>query len=244
MCIGYLHYNGGFGKIKVNFHWERNDEDIDASKTKSMKLVILSHNVRGLNDLDKVIRERYFLNTVTPKADVVLIQEHKMRGRDLDGLGNRLMAGTTSWIPEAAPGERSWINPNAAGKGGVGIILVNKYEKLVSEHGTLYENRVVWIRLVGIEGGNIGIACVYTPSIPTERRHLWHLMMDSHPKDYNWIIGGDLNMTERREDKSNECGRAISEQKDVAGMSSLVHYRCNICLYIRVDLDSHGTMGK
>lgn len=88
-----------------------------------------------------------------------------------------------------AMGERSWINPNAAGRGGVGIILANKYAKLVTEHGTLYENRVVWIKLEGIEGCNIGIACVYAPNIPMERRHLWQLMMDFLPKDCKWIIG-------------------------------------------------------
>lgn len=30
-------------------------------------------------------------------------------------------------------------------------------------------------------------------------------------KDYNWIIEGDLNMTERPNDKSNDCGRTIND---------------------------------
>lgn len=43
---------------------------------------------------------------------------------------------------------------------------------LVTDHGFLYNDRVVWIKLEGIEGGNVGIACVYAPNIPTKRRHL------------------------------------------------------------------------
>lgn len=62
-----------------------------------------------------------------------------------------------------------------------------------------------------MEGGNLGLACIYMPNIPTERRHLWHIMVDVLPKDYEWIIGGDFNMTERVQDKSNGCGRAISD---------------------------------
>ena len=162
-----------------------------------MKWNIITHNIRGLNDLDNIAKESCFLKSLTPRIDVVMIQEHKLRGRALENLGTRLMPEYASWILEAALGERSWLNPNAAGKGGVGIILAQKYAKLVMTHGALYDNRVVWIKMEGIEGGNIGIACVYAPNIPTERRHLWHIMVDSLPKDCEWIIGGDFNMTER-----------------------------------------------
>ena len=83
--------------------------------------------------------------------------------------------------------------------------------RLVTEHGALYDDRVVWIKLEGIEGGNIGITCIYAPNIPTDRRHLWHIMVDALPKDYEWIIGGDFNMTKRPQNKSNDCGRGISD---------------------------------
>lgn len=84
-------------------------------------------------------------------------------------------------------------------------------QNFVTEHGALYDNRVVWIKMEGVEGGNIGVACVYAPNIPTDRRHIWYLMMEPLPKDCDWIVGGDFNMTERPQDKSNDCGRAISE---------------------------------
>ena len=111
---------------------------------------------------------------------------------------------------EAAPGESSWINSNAAGNGGVGIKLASKYAKLVTEHGPLYDNRFVWLKMEGMEGGKIGFACLYAPNKPTEKRHLWHLMADNLPKDCDWIIGGDFNMTKRSEDKSHDCERKIT----------------------------------
>lgn len=72
--------------------------------------------------------------------------------------------------------------PNAAGRVGVGIILANKYVKLVITHGTIYEDRVVWIKFEEVEGGNIGIAYIYAPNIPTKDKHCWHLTMDFRPK--------------------------------------------------------------
>ena len=76
-----------------------------------------------------------------------MIQEHKLRGKALEDLGSRLMAGCANWILEASPNERKWINPNAASKGGVGIVLSHKYARLVTKDGGLYEDRVVWIKL-------------------------------------------------------------------------------------------------
>ena len=80
-------------------------------------------------------------------------------------------------------------------RGVAGILLSHKYARLIPMHGA--KNKVVWIKLEGVEGGNISIACVYAPNIPTERRHLWHIMVDSLPKDCEWIFGGDFNMKER-----------------------------------------------
>ena len=93
------------------------------------------------------------------------------------------MSGCASWVLEVAPGERSWINPNAVRKGGVGILLANKYARLVTATGSLYKDRVIWIELEGVEGWNVGLACVYAPNILTEMRHLWHILVDALPKD-------------------------------------------------------------
>ena len=51
---------------------------------------------------------------------------------------------------------------------------------------------------------------VYT-QYPNRERHLWHIMVESLPKDCEWIICGDFNMTEMTQDKSHDCGRTISD---------------------------------
>ena len=131
-----------------------------------------------------------FFTSLIPKVDVFVIEEHKLRRKALDELGSRLIPRYACWVLEAASGEKIWINPNAAGKGGVSILLASKYARLITDHETLYDNRLVWIKLEGIEGGKIGLVCIYAPNIPTERRHLWHLMSGSLPKDCEWIVGG------------------------------------------------------
>ena len=72
-----------------------------------MKWSIITHNIRGLNDPESIAKERNFLTSLTPKVDIVMLQEHKLRGKALENLGSRLMPGCASWILEAAPGERS-----------------------------------------------------------------------------------------------------------------------------------------
>ena len=44
---------------------------------------------------------------------------------------------------------------------------------------------------------------------------MWHNTIDLLPNDCEWIIGGDFNMTEMAQDKSNNCGRAISKVERV-----------------------------
>lgn len=107
------------------------------------------------------------------------------------------MPWSTGWILEVEPGYKNWLNPDGAGKGGVGILLAAKYARLVIALGTLMHNRVMWIKLEGFEGCNLGIACVYAPNIPSQRNAFWLDMADCLPKDCNWVIGGDFNMTEQ-----------------------------------------------
>ena len=61
----------------------------------------------------------------------------------------------------------SWLNPNAAGKEGVGMFLAKKYARLVTSHGARYENIVVWINIWGIKLG-IGVRFNYISNIPVD----------------------------------------------------------------------------
>lgn len=74
-------------------------------------------------------------------------------------------------------------------------MLSSKYVRLVTSCMSLYEDIIVWIKLEGVEGSNLGIACIYAPNIPTEHRHMWHLMTYSMPRDCKWIFDGEFNMT-------------------------------------------------
>lgn len=67
---------------------------------------IITHNIRGLNDLENITKERNFINSLIPKANIVMIQEHKLRGKTMENLRNKLVLGCASLVLEAAPGER------------------------------------------------------------------------------------------------------------------------------------------
>ena len=109
-----------------------------------MKWNIISHNIRGLNDPESQRKKRHFLTSIIPRVDIMLLQEHKLRGMAIDNLGARLMPSYNNWILEATQGERSWLNPNVAGKEGImGILLAHKYVRLVTAHGAHYEDKVV-----------------------------------------------------------------------------------------------------
>ena len=91
----------------------------------------------------------------------------------------------------------SCSDPNAAGKVGVDILIAHEYVSFVTDHEALHGNKCVWIKMEGIEGRNIGIAWIYAPDILTDRRRLWHIMLDSLSMNCEWILGGNFNMTKR-----------------------------------------------
>lgn len=122
--------------------------------------------------------------------------------------------------------------------------VAHKYASLVTTFGSLFEDSVVWIKMEGIEVGNLGIACVYAPNILTNRMHLWHLITNNLPKDCDWIVGGDFNKTERPNDKSNDYRRTITDLKNLVGMGFLMHFKYKTPFFIKGGLDAHGIMEK
>lgn len=85
------------------------------------------HNIRGLYDQESISKGKKILFFLTPRIDVVML--HRLRGRIMEILRSRLMPRCKNWILEAAPCNRSWINPNVAGTKGMGILLFNKYAR-------------------------------------------------------------------------------------------------------------------
>ena len=143
-----------------------------------MEWNIITHYIRGLNDPESIAKELCFINFLTSRANIVIIQLHKFEDKALGNLGPRLMSRCTSYVLQSPPRKGSWLNPNVTGKRGWRLYS-HKYARLVTAHRVLYDNRVVWTKIEGIGGGNIGIACIYTSNIPMERKHLRHIMVDS-----------------------------------------------------------------
>lgn len=70
--------------------------------------------------------------------------------------------------------------------------------------------RVLFMK-IGLYGLNLKESKAETSELsvfipPTDRRDLWHIMIDALPKDCERIIGGDFNMTKWPHDKSNDYG--------------------------------------
>ena len=49
----------------------RGHESIDVNKL--IKLNIITHNIRGLNDPENIAKERDFLNSLTPRENIVMV---------------------------------------------------------------------------------------------------------------------------------------------------------------------------
>ncbi len=63
-------------------------------------------------------------------------------------------------------------------------------EKLVvavGENGTLMKNRVQWVILKGLQGGDFGVANIYAPNTPKKRCFLWAEMIQKLPRGCRWI---------------------------------------------------------
>ena len=105
------------GKGEANSIWEIRKGRYVTPNFITMKWNIITHNIRGLNDPESISKERCFLTNLTPKVDVVMIQEHKLRGKSMKNLGNKLMPGCASWILEAASGEEVGLTQMLPEKG-------------------------------------------------------------------------------------------------------------------------------
>lgn len=90
---------------------------------------------------------------------------------------------------------------------------------------------------------NIGVVYTYAVNIPIDRRHLWQTMIDFPPKDCEWIIKKNFNVTEKPEDKNIESGRAINDLERYTWKGFLTS-NSRTYLFIKMDPNSHGTNGQ
>lgn len=175
-----------------------------------MIIKTMTFNVRGLNEPRKIDRLRHYFQSTQGGFDVIMLQEHKLRGEKALNLGRQLVPNSSYWTLEAEAGYNT-NGREGAGRGGICTILHSKLAPLVSSHGSLFRNRASWIRLSGLPGGDLGILNVYAPNDPRDRTALWQELMCRLPSDCRSLVSGDFNMTEIPTDKSSFCSKVMTQ---------------------------------
>jgi hypothetical protein len=62
-----------------------------------------------------------------------------------------------------------------------------------------------------LTGGKISILNVYAPTESRERLELWGELLATLPRDCRWLLCGDWNSVETKEDKSTSCGKIMPD---------------------------------
>jgi exonuclease III len=173
-----------------------------------MKVTIMSQNVQGLNDSNKIDIVKNFFRPYLPSIDFLCLQEHKLRGSNLLALKNSIWNRARFYSQDAAIG-----NQIQAGCGGICTWVSPRLTHLVSATRHSRYGRALWVRLSNTPGGDVAILNVYASNSVRERCYLWQELIDTLPLDCRWILAGDWNFVATPRDKTNECGRLISGEE-------------------------------
>lgn len=114
-----------------------------------------------------------------------------------------------------------------AGSGGISTWIAPSIKHMVESSGQDRSGRALWVRLSGIPGGDVSILNVYAPNSPSERRILWDELASILPRDCRWVLGGDWNVVEFPEDKSNSAGNILAGAERVSFHQLLVGLEVN-----------------
>jgi len=110
-----------------------------------------------------------YLNHLSPKIDILCLQEYKLRGDILDRISKMLWRLDAFWSLEATPSIDTDDIKIGAWRGGVALYFHTKVRSLIIDEGTLVGNRVQWIRLKGRKGGDVVILNLYVSNMASER---------------------------------------------------------------------------
>lgn len=175
-----------------------------------MKLSVLSQNVQGLNNPDTMNRVCGYFLPLLPQVDVLMLQEHKLRGNKVSDLGKAVWPLASFFSIDALPAYGHDVDEPGAGSGGICIWISPSIKHMVVSNGQDRSGRALWVRLSGLPGGDIAILNIYAPNSPSERRVLWDELAATLPHDCRWVLGGDWNVVESREDKSSVDGNVLA----------------------------------
>lgn len=175
-----------------------------------MKLSILTQNVQGLNNPETLHRVRGYFFPLLPQTDILMLQEHKLRGDKATDLGKSIWPLATFFSIDALPAYGHEADEPGAGSGGVCIWVAPSIKHMVVSSGQDRSGRALWVRLSGLPGGDIAVLNIYAPNSPGERRVMWDELAATLPRDCRWVLGGDWNVVETRDDKSSEDGNILA----------------------------------
>lgn len=117
------------------------------------------------------------------------MQKHKLHGEKIKNLGPKQWRRSSCWFIEMADG---YVHKkDKARRGGVCTLIAERLVIIVGENGILMENRMQWVILKRLLGGDLGVANIYAPNIPKEWCFLWAKMIQKLPRGCRWILASD-----------------------------------------------------
>jgi exonuclease III len=120
----------------------------------------LSWNVRGLESPDRKFVIKHFLNSLH-SLDFFMMQEIKVVGFTLDSNLNYIWKDAI----------KLYTN-HVRGRGGIALLINNKWEKCITNSGCSPCHRVVWVTLHH-DNNTFGVCAIYASNDPKERIELW-----------------------------------------------------------------------
>lgn len=175
-----------------------------------MNIILITQNLQGANSPSKVDVLRNYYWSTKASVDILCFQEHRLRGDRLLAFGRTMWPRADFFCKEASLGYGHNLGEAGASKGGVCMWASPAIKHQVLSSGFSRCGRAQWIRLGGFPGGDVSVLNVYASTDSRERTELWTELLASLAKDCKWIMSGDWNLVERREDKSSTCGKLIS----------------------------------
>jgi hypothetical protein len=134
-----------------------------------MKVHILSINVQGINKDTKVGVIRNYTCILSPRVDVLCLQEHKLGGDKVEGNIRTLRKSKNFWSLEASPSNKVEDKKIAVVKEGIALCFHPRLQPLILDKGSMAANKVQWIKFKRIEGLRPGILNIYASNMTSER---------------------------------------------------------------------------
>ena len=153
----------------------------------------LSWNVRGLESPDRKFVIKGLLNSLH-FIDFFMMQEVKYVGFTLDSNLNFIWKDAIKFCTN-----------HERGRGGIALLISNKWEKHITNNGCSPCQRAVWVTLQ-YDDKTFRVCVIYASNDPKERIELWKWLIGQPYMP--WLFGGDFNMIESQDDKS--VGHSLS----------------------------------